>query len=156
MFGNENIVVLALMVAVLAACGLAFVLCVRRKLPEQGFLALFLYLAILAFAYHSLYMPAKDRTRNSVRLLTEKVRDVPPTVPVFAYNFNSPALIFYMGRPVKPISGPADIPGGKDAIILFAENKRGGADVFRPFFPPPRTAIYDRDNYLVFVRSDGR
>ncbi|MGD0230012.1 MAG: glycosyltransferase family 39 protein [Syntrophorhabdales bacterium] len=153
-FGN-GMILLAVIVAVLAACGLAFVVSVAKKLPERSFLALFLYLIVLGFAYHSLYMPAMDATSNSVRLLTDEMKDLPGTAAVYTYGFSSPAFIFYMGRPIRAISTPADIPPEKDAIIVIAEDKRGCADALKPLFPLPREASYEKEKYLIFVRNNG-
>ena len=144
------------LVVVLAACGLFFVFSVLIKSPEKNFLALFAYLVIVGVVYHTLYMPVMDRTSNSVRLITDQLGDAPKTTTVCSYGFNSPALIFYLGRPVKAISGPDDALLKKDDIIVIAEDKYGSADKLKPLFPVAKKAVYERDNYLIFMRKNGK
>ncbi len=144
------------LVAVLVACGLFFVLSVLIKSPAKNFPALFMYLVILGVVYHTLYMPVMDRTSNSVRLITDQLGEVPETTTVCTYGFKSPALIFYMGRPVKAISGPDDALLKKDDIIVIAEDKYGSADKLRPLFTFSKKAQYERDNYSIFMRKDGK
>ena len=144
------------LVAVLVACGLFFVLSVLIESPPKNFLALFTYLVILGVVYHTLYMPVMDRTSGSVRLITDQLGDVPKTTTVCTYGFNSPALIFYLGRPVRAISGPDDALLKKDDIIVIAEDKYGSADKLKPLFPVAKKAVYERDNYLIFMRKDGK
>jgi hypothetical protein len=154
MFGN-NIVAPAVLAAVLFACGLFFVVSVFTKTPGISFLVLFTYLVVLGFVYHSLYMPALDKSSKSVRLITDRMRDMPETTPVYTFGFSSPALIFYVGRPVRPVSNPADVLSEKGAIILVAENKRGRADALKALFPHSGEACYENESYLILARKDG-
>ena len=155
MFGT-TLIVPAVLAAVLFACGLVFVLSVLMKAPGKSFLVLFMYLVVLGFAYHSLYMPAMDVSSKSVRLITDRMSDMPKTAAIYTFGFNSPALIFYAGRPIVPISNPADILSEKGDIIVIAENKRGRADALKTLFPVVREACYEKESYVILARKDGR
>ncbi len=155
MFGTSLLLPIIL-ASVLFACGLVFVLSVLIKAPGKSFLVLFTYLIVLGFVYHSLYMPAMDASSNSVRLITDRMADMPKTAAVYTFGFNSPALIFYAGRPVVPISSPADILSEKGDIIVVAENKHGRLDALKALFPVAREARYERESYLILARKDGR
>ena len=152
MFG-EQMPFLGLLVLSLTVCGLAFLFSVLRNAPGKGFLALFVYLGFLGFVYHSHYMPAVDRSSKSVRPITDLLKDVPATTPIYTYGFNSPALIYYLNRPVRIVFNPADIADKKDDIIVIAEDRRGRADPFKAFFPAPEKARYENDNYLIFYEE---
>jgi len=80
---------------------------------------------------------------------------VPASTPIYTYGFNSPALIFYLHRPVRIAFKPDDIAGENGAIIVVAEARQGGIDEFGSFFPPPVKARYENDNYLIFSRKNG-
>ncbi len=144
------------MAAVLFACGVFFVVSVLMKSPAKNFLALFVYLLILGVVYHTNFMPAVDRNVNSVRLITDRLSDAQKAATVCSYGFNSPALIYYMGRPVPAILGPDDALLKKDDIIVIAEDKYGSASALRQLFPLSKKAQYERDNYLIFMRKDGK
>lgn len=155
MFG-ATLTVPAVLAAVLFACGLAFVISVLMKAPGKSFLVLFTYLVVLGFVYHSLYMPAMDETSKSVRLITDQMSDMPKTAPIYAVGFNSPALIFYAGRPVVPVSSPVATLSEKGDIIVVAENKHGRSDALKTLFPVAREARYERENYLILAGKDGK
>ena len=61
--------------------GLAFLLSILRRAPGKGFLALFIYLVSLGFLYHSLYLPALDRSTNPSRLITDADERLPKRRP---------------------------------------------------------------------------
>ncbi len=149
-FGNDRIFPI-IVVVVLAACGLAFIFSVIKKAPEKGFLALFIYLIFVSFTYHSWAMPVLDKTSKSVRLITDRVKDAPKSTPIYSYGFSSPALIFYLGRPVPVLRNPGDIPADrKDDIIVIVEDKRDNAEQFRKILPLSEKVQYERDNYVIF------
>jgi 4-amino-4-deoxy-L-arabinose transferase-like glycosyltransferase len=152
---GEGMPFLGLLVFSLTVCGLVFLLSVLRNAPGKGFLALFIYLGFLGFVYHSHYMPAVDRSSKSVRPITDHLKDVPATTPVYFYGFNSPALIFYLDRPVRIVVNPADIDAEKDDVVVIAEDSRGRADPLKAIFPAPAKARYEHDNYLIFSRKNG-
>jgi 4-amino-4-deoxy-L-arabinose transferase-like glycosyltransferase len=145
----------AMVVVVLGASSLAFLASIIRKAPEQGFLALFIYLGFLGFLYHSHYMPAMDRTQKSMRLITEAMPDTNHSASIYTYHFSSSALIFYTGRPIKALKDPSEIPEKKDDIIVIAEDKKNRADPFKQMFPYSKTVQYERERYLIFAGQDG-
>jgi hypothetical protein len=81
---------------------------------------------------------------------------MPKTAAIYTFGFNSPALIFYVGRPTVPISNPTDILSEKGDIIVVAENKHGRADALKTLFPVAREACYEKESYLILARKDGR
>lgn len=155
MFAGRTVLLSAL-VALLFACGVFFTLSVLARAPGKNFLVLFTYLVVLGFVYHALYMPALDRSSKSVRLIADQVGKVAKDTAIYTYGFNSPALIFYMGRPIRAISGPDDILLKKDDIIVIAEDKYGSAEALKPLFPLSKKARYERDEYLILMREDGK
>lgn len=154
MFGG-NMVVPAVLAGVLVVCGFFFVISIFTKGPGISFLALFAYLIILGFVYHALYLPALDTTSKSVRLITDQMKDMPEAA-LYAFDFNSPALVYYAGKPVRPVSKPADVLSAKGAIICVAENRHGQANSLKSLFPIAKDACYEKDNYLILERKDGQ
>jgi 4-amino-4-deoxy-L-arabinose transferase-like glycosyltransferase len=152
----STLILPAVLAAFLFACGLVFVLSVLMKAPGKSFTVLFAYLVVLGFVYHSLYMPAMDISSKSVRLITDRMGDMPKTAAVYTSGFSSPALIFYVGRQVVPISHPADILSEKGDIIVVAQNKHGREDALKTLFPVAKEVCYERENYLILERKDER
>jgi hypothetical protein len=97
-----------------------------------------------------------DVSSKSVRLITDRMSDMPKTAAIYTFGFNSPALIFYAGRPIVPISHPADILSKKGDIIVIAENKHGRADALKTLFPVVKEACYEKESYVILARKDGR
>ena len=81
--------------------------------------------------------------------------DVPEAAAVYTFGFNSPALIYYAGRPVRATSNPADLLSEKDDIIVVAENKHGRADSSKRFFLIQERRAMKRTDYLILTRKDG-
>lgn len=148
-----NLFLLVLVIGVLGLSGLGFLLSIVKKTPAKGFIALFVYFCFLGFLYHFLYMPAMDRTQKSIAFLTDEIKD--SRAPIYAYGFNSPALIYYVGRPVHLLGGPSELPAKKDGIIVVVEDKRDNADQFRKFFSSEKSVRYERDNYVIFTGKSG-
>jgi 4-amino-4-deoxy-L-arabinose transferase-like glycosyltransferase len=155
MFG-EDVVFPAIVVVVLAASALAFLVSVMRKAPEQGFLALFIYLVFLGFLYHSHYMPAMDRGQKSIRPVADEIRNIGPDASVYTYHLSSSALIFYMGRPVRTLSDPTEVSEINNDIIVVAKDKDNLADPFRQMFPYSRSMGYERGRLLIFAGKGER
>jgi 4-amino-4-deoxy-L-arabinose transferase-like glycosyltransferase len=148
-----NILLFALVIGVLGLSGLGFLFSIIKKTPAKGFIALFVYFCFLGFLYHFLYMPAMDRTQKSITFLTDEIKD--SRAPVYTYGFNSPALIYYVGRPVHILGDPSELPAKKDGIIVVVEDKRDNADRFRKFFSSEKSVRYERDNYVIFTGKSG-
>jgi 4-amino-4-deoxy-L-arabinose transferase-like glycosyltransferase len=152
MFG-ENSTLLILVVSVLALSGLGFLASLVAKAPAKGFIALFVYFCFLGFLYHSLYMPAMDRTQKSITFLTDHIKDT--RAPIYMYGFNSPALLYYAGKPVHILNDPSGLPAEKGGIIVVVEDKRDNADRFRKFFSSEKSVRYEKDNYIIFTGKSG-
>lgn len=146
----------AALVVVFAASGLAFFLSILQKSPGKGFLALFIYFVFLAFIYHSLYLPFMDREQKSVRLIINEMQGAQKSHPVYMYGFNSPALIYYVGKPVTIIQNPAELPAEKDDIILVVEDKGSNTEPFKALFPSAKSVSYEKTGYVVFTGAHAR
>jgi 4-amino-4-deoxy-L-arabinose transferase-like glycosyltransferase len=146
----------AALVVIFAASGLAFFLSILQKSPGKGFLALFIYLVCLAFLYHSMYLPFMDREQKSVTLITDAMHGAQKRHPVYMYGFNSPALIYYVGKPVTILQSPAELPAEKDDIILVVEDKGDNTEPFRGLFPSAKSVRYERADYIVFTGAHAR
>lgn len=153
MFEKEDILFPAIIVGVLALSGIGFLLSVLRKAPAKGFIALFVYLAFLGFLYHFVYMPAMDKAEKSITFITNDIKG--SSAPIYTYGFNSPALIYYVGRPVHILKDPSELPEKKDGIIVVVEDRHGNADRFRSFFPSEKSVRYERENYVIFTGNSG-
>lgn len=152
MFG-ENPSLLILVIGLLSLSGLGFLVSLIKKTPAEGFIALFIYLCSLGFLYHFLYLPAMDKAQKSITFLTGEIKD--PGAPVYTYGFSSPALIYYVGRPVHILGSPSELPAKKDGIIVVVEDKHGNADQFRKFFSSEKSARYEKDSYVIFTGRSG-
>jgi 4-amino-4-deoxy-L-arabinose transferase-like glycosyltransferase len=155
MFGTDPLFP-AILVVIFGASGLAFLLSIIQKAPGKGFLALFIYLVSLGFLYHSLCMPAMDKEQKSVRLIIDAMHGAEKTNPVYMYGFNSPALVYYVGKPVPILKDAADIPAGKDDIIVVVEDKRDNTEPFKRLFSHEQNVRYERTDYAVFTGSNGK
>jgi hypothetical protein len=153
-FGNDMIFP-AIVVVVLASSALAFFIAIIRKMPERGFLALFIYLVFLGFLYHSHYLPALDRSQKSIHPIVGEIGRINRNAAVYMYGFNSPALIFYLGRPVGIVKHPSQVPAEKDDMILIAVDKNNRADPFKEMFPFWKRVKYNKDNFLIFSVKNG-
>jgi 4-amino-4-deoxy-L-arabinose transferase-like glycosyltransferase len=142
-------------VVVLAAAGLAFVIAIFRQRPEQGFLGLFIYLVFLGFLYHSVYMPVMDRNQRAIRLIIDEMGGKEKTADLYMYDFNSPAFIFYAGKPVHILTDPSGLPTEKDGIILVVNSKNDNAEEFRTLFPVAKTVEYEKERFVIYMGSDG-
>jgi len=150
MLGNDPLFPAALVV-IFGASGLAFFLSILQKSPGKGFLALFIYLVCLAFFYHSLYLPVIDREQKSVKLITDQMHGAQKNHPVYMYGFNSPALIYYVGKPVTILQSPAELPAEKDDIILVVEDKGSNTEPFKGLFPRAKSVRYEKIDYVIFT-----
>jgi len=154
-FGNDMIFP-AIVVAVLASSSLAFLIAIFRRMPERGFLALFIYLVFLGFLYHSHYLPAVDRSQKSIRLVTDQITRINRNAAIFAYDFSSSALIFYVGRPVTTLKDPSEVPAEKDDILVIARDRHNRADPFKEMFSYWKEVRYEKDRLLIFSVKDGQ
>ena len=76
--------------------------------------------------------------------------------PVYMYGFNSPALIYYVGKPVTILQSPAELPAEKDDIIVVVEDKGGNTEPFKGLFPSAKSVRYERADYVVFTGAHAR
>ena len=152
---GKDLFFVAMLVVIFGSSGLAFLLSILQKAPGKGFLALFIYLVCLGFLYHSLYLPAVDREQKSARLIVEKMHGAEKTHPVYMYGFNSPALIFYVGKPVPVLRDAADLPAEKDDIMVVVEDTGDNTEPFKKLFPRAQGARYEKTNYVIFTGANG-
>jgi 4-amino-4-deoxy-L-arabinose transferase-like glycosyltransferase len=137
---------------VLAAMALTFIIAMFQQKPEQSFLGLFIYLIFLGFLYHGVYMPVMDNNQRSIRLIIEAMKGKEKTSELYMYGFNSPAFIYYAGKPVHILASPTDLPTQKDGIILVVNSKHDNIDAFKPLFPITKTVNYEREKFVIYMR----
>ena len=150
-----RIVPVTIPLAILTLFGLTFLVTVAKRVPGKSLAALFAYSICLGFLYHSLYMPAVDMHYKSVRRITDVVKSLGGSGPVYTFGFNSPALIYYLGRPVSGIRDVHDIRSVERNGVLIAENKPGRQKQVPPDFSPVRQVRYEKDTYTVFMKNQG-
>jgi 4-amino-4-deoxy-L-arabinose transferase-like glycosyltransferase len=138
--------------ALLALLGVAFLFSVIRKAPRKSVAALFAYLICLGFLFHSSYMPLKDNTSKSARrILGYLAADLDNLQPVYASGFSSPALIYYLGRPVKGVLQPDEITGNTTGVTVIVKDEYGLPERFSSRFSPVAWVRYEKDQYVIFV-----
>ena len=153
MFGKD-LLFPAIIAAVLGIAGIVFLISLIKKAPAEGFTALFVYLCFLGFLYHFLYMPAMDASEKSITAITNELKAA-GTAPVYMYGFNSPALVYYAGKPVHILKDPSELPAKKDGIIVVVEDKKDNADRFRTLFSSEKRVRYEREGYVIFTGKNG-
>jgi 4-amino-4-deoxy-L-arabinose transferase-like glycosyltransferase len=153
-FGGDWFFLLAISI-VLAASALIFLIAVFQQKPEQGFLGLFIYLIFMGFLYHSLYMPVMDNNQRSIRLIIDAMEGKEKTSELYMYGFNSPAFIYYAGKPVHIMANPTDLPAQKDGIILVVNSKHDNIDTFKNLFPVTKTVNYEREKFVIYMGQNG-
>jgi 4-amino-4-deoxy-L-arabinose transferase-like glycosyltransferase len=136
----------------LAFLGLVFLFTAAKKTPHGSLAALFAYLICVGFLYHTLYMPALDRYQKSARLITDEVKKIDGGKKVYICGFNSPALIYYLGRPVTVVQQPEDArTKNRDDVILIVENRRDASQQVVPHSSIARQVRYEKDFYTILV-----
>jgi len=145
-----------IVVVVLASSSLAFFLAIIKRMPERGFLALFIYLVFLGFLYHSHYLPAVDKTQKSIRPITDAIARIDGNSSIYTYDFSSSALIFYTGKHVTALNDLSEVPAEKDGIIVVARNRDNQADRFKELFPFSKSVMFERDEFLILAGKDGQ
>jgi 4-amino-4-deoxy-L-arabinose transferase-like glycosyltransferase len=152
--GNGWIFPMAIVI-ILGIAALTFTMSIFRQKPERGFLGLFIYLVFLGFLYHSVYMPVMDKNQRSIRLVIEHMGGREKTANLYMYGFNSPAFIYYAGKPVHIVTDPTQLPAEKDDIILVVNGKNDKAQEFKNLFPVVKTVEYERERFLIYMGHDG-
>jgi 4-amino-4-deoxy-L-arabinose transferase-like glycosyltransferase len=145
-----------LMTAAIVLCvvGLLFFYNLIKSRPGWSLHPLFAYLVVCAIVYHSFYMPVLDRQVKSIRLVTSQVQAGPSDV--YMYRVNSPALIYYMGRPVKIIHEPQEIENSGRNVTVIAEKRPETTRKLAPLFDVVKDVRYEKDTYSIYERSHGR
>lgn len=140
----------------LSACACLYAM--RRKKVSLSAGLIVFYLLVAGSFYNTHYMPAMDRTFKSPRLITERLGDVKKNVSIYTYDFDSPDLIFYMGRPIQPVFRIDEIKDDKRDILLIVEDRSGMQihEWLETKFNKVGKARYEKGNYTFYVRRDGR
>lgn len=151
-----DVILPSIIVVVLAASGLAFFMSIFKKVPAQGFLALFIYLAFLGFLYHSHYLPAEDRTRKSVGPIVDEIARIDDRASVYTVGFSSPGLIFYLGRPIPELNNPSNVPPEGDEVVVVVREDNTQTGQLKESFPYWNPVEYGKKKLFVLARKDGR
>jgi len=116
-----------------------------------------LYLVVTGLFYNTHYMPIMDSTFKSPRLISDRLGYVQKDVPVYTYGFNSPGLIFYLGKPIQPFFRIDEIKDDKRDILLIVEDRPGMhiREWLEANFVEIGRARYEKENYTFYVRRHG-
>lgn len=136
----------------LSLIGIVFLLFVIRKTPRSSVAALVAYLVCLGFFFHSTYIPFKDKTSKSARrILGCLAADLDNSQPVYVSGFSSPALIYYLGRPVQGVRAPDEVADSEAGATVIVKDEHGLPERFSSRFSPVVWVRYEKDRYVVFV-----
>ena len=149
--GDRILIVSAIL---LALVGFLFLYDVLKLLPAKSLRPLFTYLLLCAIIYHSFYMPALDTHVKSARLITSRIQAGPSEI--YMFRVNSPALIYYYGRPIKVISEPLQIESNRGDVTVIAEKRPVTMKILAPLFDVKKEVRYERDTYTIYERFHGR
>lgn len=142
---------------VLVGALLFFALAKRNR--GWSLIALFLYVSLAGFFYHASYLTFLDKTSKSPRLITETVQEIKHEGNVALCGFNSPGVIFYLGKPVETFYGPDVTKQSKNNILLvvkvednFPKNLR---QELQERFTPVRNVRYRGTDFTLFKNKNG-
>jgi 4-amino-4-deoxy-L-arabinose transferase-like glycosyltransferase len=141
----------------LSAAGLIAALAKRRLGLSMSFLII--YLTTAGILYHGYYMPALDKAVKSPHLLSDAVRNVSTHGRVYAYGFNSPGLIYHLGKPVRSVWSLRETGSDKRDILVILEEPvmlgKIAPDLERRYSLLSRVS-YERHFFRIYVaRDDG-
>jgi len=145
---------LAIPMILLAVVGSLFFYYLMRFLPQRSLRPLFTYLVVCGVLYHSFYMPALNTHVKSPRLITSQIQQ--DGSDIYLYRTNSPALIYYLGKPVKVIMEPQEIPQGVPKMTVIAEKRPDSMRRLAPLFGTIKEVRYEKDTYIICERHDGK
>jgi hypothetical protein len=99
-------------------------------------------------------MPALNTHVKSPRLITSQIQQ--DGSDIYLYRTHSPALIYYLGKPVKVIMEPQEIPQGAPKVTVIAEKRPDSMRRLAPLFDTIKEVRYEKDTYIICERHDGK
>ncbi|MCX5805152.1 MAG: glycosyltransferase family 39 protein [Proteobacteria bacterium] len=157
-FFKQESPVIYFYITVLILTGGIFLFSAAKKSYKITLSALFFYFVVTAFFYSNLYMPVMDKNFKSPRMITEKIGSLKEGKDVYTYGFSSAGIIFYVGKPIQIFSNINEIKDKKNDILLIVEDEQSQhmEKDLNLLFLPVRKARYEKENYTIYVRKDGR
>ncbi|NLW34624.1 MAG: glycosyltransferase family 39 protein [Syntrophorhabdus aromaticivorans] len=149
---------LHLYLALFVLTGAALLLTMIKKIPAWSLWILISYLVFVGYFHNNFYMPLMDQALKSPRLITDKATAISKDTSVYAYGFNSPGLIYYMGRPVTIFSDIGEIKDVKGDILILVEDRPAERikEELDSFFVPINKTRYEKEFYTFYARRDGQ
>lgn len=144
--------------AALTSVGIVLLFLLTKKRAASSLVALFVYFVVAGAFYHLLYLQVLDRTTKSPRLITESIRDSMPGGETATFGFDSPGVIFYLGKPVQTFYSSQAIKPAKSDIMLIVKDSFA-TDAKRELeehFVPIRTVMYEGKNYTFYRNKYGQ
>ena len=130
--------------AALTSVGIVLLFLLTKKRAASSLVALFVYFVVAGAFYHLLYLQVLDRTTKSPRLITESIRDSMPGGETATFGFDSPGVIFYLGKPVQTFYSSQAIKPAKSDIMLIVKDSfvTDAKRELEEHFVPIRTVMY--------------
>ena len=141
----------------LVAIFLTGVLCLYtlvRKSERKALFLLFTYLVLVGVFHNFCYLPAKDKTSKSPRLITDYLKDLGKSKDVILYGDSSAGLIFYIGKPTKVALTTEDIRkhSKTGSILIIPEDTVGDvASDLNALYKPLKKVYYEKEAYVLYT-----
>lgn len=143
---------------VICTTGVLSLYSLASKQEKKTLLLLFTYLVLVGFFHNSYYLPAKDKTSKSPRLITDSIKGFTSDKDVFLYGDNSAGLMFYIGKPVRVLLSADDMRryAKTDSVLIITEHDaRNITSELNMFYRPIKTVSYEQEAYILYVGKGG-
>lgn len=138
--------------ALLAAAGIAFLISVRKKAFAPSLTSLIFYVFVLGFTYAVVYVPAADRHFKSPHRIADAALAIASNADVYTHGFNSPGLIYYLGRPVKILRAPGDVAAQGDVMVITDQRQEDAKKTF-PSLSVRKEVKYEKEVFTILTRG---
>ena len=147
---------LPLFVLLITTC-FGFLAAVTKNAPIWALSLLLFFFVTVGFSYHEQYLPVMDRISRSPRIITDEVGRFAKDAQVCMVGFNSPGVIFYLGRPVESYYKIRDIKDKDDVELLIVNDKFAAPtrNEFDSQFSPVKKVVYENQGHTLYVRKNG-
>jgi 4-amino-4-deoxy-L-arabinose transferase-like glycosyltransferase len=141
----------------LAVPCIAFLVAITRRSAPWSLLFLFIFLAGIGHTYNVLYVPVMDRVSKSPRIITDALEGYAKDKKVYMVGFDSPGVIFYLGRPVESIYSLSKLTDTEEGSVLIVNDKFSALKKaeFDNHFLPIGHAVYERIPHTIYLRKKG-
>ncbi len=131
---------------------------VCKKSYSMTLSALFFYFVLTGFFYQATYMPVMDKNFKSPKLITDSIGNLKDGKDVYTYGFSSAGIIFYIGKPIQAFNSIDEVKDLKNDVLLIVEDEQAPhmEKDLNSLFLPVRKTRYEKENYTIYVRKDGR